>query len=356
MHLDASRPPPRATVHRSRAPGSTSNPGRCQMCTSGWPGPTTATRSPGAGCNEVGFAVIDLEGQVLSEFHVPGSETWRPDRLVLQPGGYGQFLAVIDRWLVPPASSGVPAVHEPWQVWRADAYDGSFTELARWDAFLDGPMLTQAGRHVDVGGWGGFLQAGILPTSPDWLYLWAGGTTSAGANPATCEPSTSRTRWCSTAPGPTRTSCPPSWRPPATPCGPSISARAPMRSAMPRWCSGCRRASAWTRPRASRPTCSPGAPTRVCCGTANSRSPGGPETTTTTQRLVTAGRAARRRDGHRGPLDRGQHRGLGGGFPRRHAHRLAPGLPLRRRGPDPLGRRYRRRLHPRRDRDLSPSC
>jgi hypothetical protein len=34
---------------------------------------------PNIGCHKVRFAVIDLEGQVIAEFVIPGSELWRPD-------------------------------------------------------------------------------------------------------------------------------------------------------------------------------------------------------------------------------------------------------------------------------------
>lgn len=140
------------------------------------------------GC-PIRIAVIDLLGQVIAEFPLPGEEaTWTPNfHLALSPAGPGQFLATVERYddVVGDGDEDGSNADGFWQsTWwhsyRGDAFTGDLDLVAEW-APNEGKMsLPTAGRLVDIGGYDGWANLAISPAAPDRLMVWTGGSNCGG--------------------------------------------------------------------------------------------------------------------------------------------------------------------------------
>lgn len=126
------------------------------------------------GC-PVRYSVIDLYGQVIAEFPLPGeSDEWTQwSHLSLAPAGPGQFLAVAESWGDAYDASGFWA-GTSWQAWRGDAYTGQLEEIAHWNPGEGKAQLSATGRLIDID-WNAWAHLGIWASDPDWLVAWWGG-------------------------------------------------------------------------------------------------------------------------------------------------------------------------------------
>lgn len=128
------------------------------------------------------LAVIDLLGQVIAEFPLPGESdaytAW--SYLSLAPAGPGQFLAVMENWGVADGEAGDDAdgfwQGRPWHAMRGDAVTGEIETIARWETGSGMVEMTSTGDLIDLGSWNAWANFAIAPTLPDWLMMWAGTT------------------------------------------------------------------------------------------------------------------------------------------------------------------------------------
>ena len=125
------------------------------------------------------YAVIDLMGQVIAEFPLPGEQPdWTAHgHLALEPAGPGQFIAVAENWMDDCADTDEDGfwLGTYWQAWLGDAYTGEIQEIAHWNFAEDQVQITQSGRLLDLGGYSSWAHLGMWTHDPDWLVVWSGG-------------------------------------------------------------------------------------------------------------------------------------------------------------------------------------
>jgi len=147
----------------------------------------------------VEYAIIDLWGQVVAEFKLPGQDEnqyawWSHVRII--PSGPGRFLATASGWTEPiypppntttdeepppedgpidddePPDYPEPGVWVPWSAWEIDAVNGGVVPVAWQDGNTREIVMIDTGRRVDIGpAWAG-VQAAVWPDDPEWLMLW----------------------------------------------------------------------------------------------------------------------------------------------------------------------------------------
>lgn len=126
------------------------------------------------------LAVIDLAGQVIAEFPLPGEDgedEWYGgyNHLSLSPAGPGRFLVVAETWGdVADADADGFWQSVGWTAWIADAYDGSLTEVARWEPQHGRVRIVESGVLVPMDPSGSWMHVGVWPEDPDLLVLWSG--------------------------------------------------------------------------------------------------------------------------------------------------------------------------------------
>ncbi len=145
----------------------------------------------------VEYAIVDLFGQVVAEFALPGQDEsqyawWSHVRII--PAGPGRFLATAYGWTEPmmppydtddqeepPADNDGPVDDDypepgswvPWSAWEIDAVTGTVQPVAWQDGNTREIVMVGTGRRVDIGpAWAG-VQAAVSPDDPEWLMLWA---------------------------------------------------------------------------------------------------------------------------------------------------------------------------------------
>jgi hypothetical protein len=126
------------------------------------------------------LAVVDLMGQVIAEFELPGTDDETPwwsgyNHLALEPAGPGRFLIVAETWgddLDADADGFWQGLQ--WRGWIADAVDGSFTEVLRWTPETGYLHVVESGRLIPMDPWGTWIHVGVWPEDPDWLVIWGG--------------------------------------------------------------------------------------------------------------------------------------------------------------------------------------
>ena len=138
------------------------------------------------GC-PVRLAVIDLLGQVIAEFPLPGEQdTWTPNyHLSLAPAGPGQFLSTVERYEDVDGDDDASNADGFWQgnwwhSYRGDAYTGELSLVAEWDPNEALMSIPGIGRLVDIGGYSGWANLAISPAKPDRLMVWSGDTNCGG--------------------------------------------------------------------------------------------------------------------------------------------------------------------------------
>ncbi len=129
------------------------------------------------------IAVIDLTGQVIAEFPLPGEEdsdqNWDDgyNHLSLSPAGPGRFLIVAESWgdvAENDADESGFWQSMGWQAWIGDAYDGSLTEVARWEPAFGHVRIVESGVLLPMNPFGSWMHVGVWPEDPDVLVLWGG--------------------------------------------------------------------------------------------------------------------------------------------------------------------------------------
>lgn len=150
---------------------------------------------------QVEYAIVDIHGQVVAEFNLPGQDEnqyawWTHLRII--PSGPGRFLATAYGWTEPyppydtddeydeelPENDGPldedeesdypePGAWVPWSAWEINAVTETITPVAWQDGSTREIVMVETGRRVDIGpAWAG-VQAAISPDDPEWLMLWA---------------------------------------------------------------------------------------------------------------------------------------------------------------------------------------
>lgn len=148
---------------------------------------------------EVDYAIVDLFGQVIAEFDLPGQNDaenyawWTHMRII--PSGPGRFLATVQGWSQPemppydqtttdeepPPEDGpidesdepLPGVWVPWYAWEIDALAESVRPVAWQDPGTREIVMIDTGRRVDIGpAWAG-VNVAVSADDPEWLILQA---------------------------------------------------------------------------------------------------------------------------------------------------------------------------------------
>ena len=131
----------------------------------------------------VDYAIVDLFGQVIADFALPGTDEgayWTHMRV--QPAGPGRFLAVAQGWNVPAAPAPGPEdgiVDEPYGgaylplvAFEIDAVAETTTMVAWQDGNSGELVLPATGRRVPIGQAWTPAQIAFAPNDPDWIYVW----------------------------------------------------------------------------------------------------------------------------------------------------------------------------------------
>jgi hypothetical protein len=125
------------------------------------------------------LAVIDLMGQVIAEFPLPGeTDSWTPwSYLALSAAGPGQFLAVMESYDTADGD-GADGFWQgrPWHALLGDAVTGQLETIAQWDLATSQVRMTATGELIDLGSWNAFANLAVAPTMPDRLMMWSGTT------------------------------------------------------------------------------------------------------------------------------------------------------------------------------------
>jgi hypothetical protein len=133
------------------------------------------------GC-AVRYAVIDLRGQVVAEFDLPGQQQgayW--EHLELSPAGPGKLLAVA--WGYEDVYGGMDPdgfwAETPWRAFLLDAVQRTITPFARWDSATGMVRFDGHERSVDLPG-SSWLQMRVRPDDPSRVYVWGTGDGCTG--------------------------------------------------------------------------------------------------------------------------------------------------------------------------------
>jgi hypothetical protein len=130
----------------------------------------------------VTYAVIDLEGQVVSEFSVPVAEgPWAfVQHLELRAAGPGRFVALVENWSDAGAVGQDDATGGLWvspflQVWMADAVDGTMRLLVEMQDLGRTALVHTNGRQVRLTEGMGTALFGVWPDASETkLVVWEG--------------------------------------------------------------------------------------------------------------------------------------------------------------------------------------
>ena len=147
----------------------------------------------------VDYAIVDLFGQVVADFALPGaSEGAYWSHLRLQPAGPGRFLAVAQGWTMPeqstppqeetaedgPIDEPTGGLWLPLVAFEIDAVAETTTMVAWQDGTTGELVLPSTGRRLSLRATWQPPQLAVAPDDPDWLYVWDGATDCGEETPS----------------------------------------------------------------------------------------------------------------------------------------------------------------------------
>lgn len=131
-----------------------------------------AYESDWAGPCAVKYAVVDLRGQIISEFDLDDTTGTSGYHLGLQPGGRGQMLVTTERWPSYDTADESFYAGGSFEVWRLDAVSGTLSRLLHGDPSTHHAVFDATGRTLPIGGASDWLSVAMWPTEPNHLLLW----------------------------------------------------------------------------------------------------------------------------------------------------------------------------------------